>query len=93
MNVDLKALLEELKEVLPYLISWQQTAYVKNRNCGNSRRLITDVIEIHKTKIIEGFLVTMDIEKAFDSLYHNFLISTLGKYGFGQILTYGLRSY
>ena len=26
----------------------------------------------------------MDIEKAFDSLDHNFLISTLEKYGFGQ---------
>ena len=26
----------------------------------------------------------MDIEKAFDSLDHNFLISTLEKFGFGQ---------
>ena len=26
----------------------------------------------------------MDIEKAFDSLDHNFLISTLEKYGLGQ---------
>ena len=26
----------------------------------------------------------MDIEKAFDTLDHNFLISTLEKYGFGQ---------
>ena len=33
---------------------------------------------------IEGFLVTVDIEKAFDSLDHNFLISILEKYGFGQ---------
>ena len=39
-----------------------------------------------KTDILENwrFLVTMDIEKAFDSLGHNFLISTLEKYGFGQ---------
>ena len=39
--------------------------------------------EITKIRNI-GFLVTMDIEKAFDSLHHNFLISTLEKYGFGQ---------
>ena len=32
---------------------------------------------------MEGFLVTVDIEKAFDSLDRNFLISTLEKYGFG----------
>ena len=31
---------------------------------------------------IPGFLVTMDIEKAFDSLDNDFLLSTLKKYGF-----------
>ena len=39
-----------------------------------SRRLISDVIVIAKIKKLEGFLVTIDVEKAFDSLYHNFLI-------------------
>ena len=38
-------------------------------------------------KELEGFLVTMDIEKAFYSLDHNFLISALEKYG--KILSYG----
>ena len=37
-----------------------------------------------RLKKLEGFLVTMDIEKAFDSLDHDFLISTLEKYGFGK---------
>ena len=45
-------------------------------------RLISAIIEIAKIK--KGFLVTMDIEKAFDSLDHNFLISALEKYGFGK---------
>ena len=79
-----KALSEKLKEVLPDLISSQQTAYVKNRHIGESGRLISDIIEITKIRKIEGFLVTMDIEKAFDLLDHNFLISFLEKYGFGQ---------
>ena len=35
-----KALSEKLKEVLPDLISSQQTASVKNRHIGQSRRLI-----------------------------------------------------
>ena len=35
----------------------------------------------------------MDNEKAFDSLDHKFLISTLEKYGFGKILSSGLRFY
>ena len=88
MNVDSKiiskALSEKLKEVLPDLISSQQTAYVKNRDIGESGRLISDTIEITKIRKIGDFLVTMDIEKAFDSLDLNFLISALEKYGFGQ---------
>ena len=33
---------------------------------------------------MESFLVTMDVEKAFDSLDHKFLIPVLKKFGFGQ---------
>ena len=33
---------------------------------------------------MEGFLVTMDVEKAFDSLDHTFLISVLKRFGFDQ---------
>ena len=83
MNVDLKiiskAFSEKLKKVLPELISSQQRTYVKNRYIGESRRLISDVIEIVKIKKIEVFLVIMDIEKAFDSLDHSLLISALQK--------------
>ena len=54
------------------------------KHIGESGRLIFDIIEIAKLKKLEGFLATMNIEKAFDSLDHNFLISTLEKYGFGK---------
>ena len=88
LNEDLKiiskALWEELKNVLPDLISSQQTACVKNRLIGERGRLISNVIEVAKIKKLEGFLVAVDIEKAFDSLDHNFLILTLEKYGFGK---------
>ena len=67
-----KELAKRLKEVLPCLISAQQTAYVQNRNIGKSGRLISDIIEIANTQQMEGFLVTMDVEKAFDSLDHIF---------------------
>ena len=61
------------------LISSQQTAYVKNRHIIESGRLISHIAEIAKIKKTEGFLVTMDSEKAFDSLDHNFLICGLEK--------------
>ena len=66
------------------LISSQQTAYVKNRFIGEIGRLISDIIEISSCFNITGFFVTIDIEKAFDSLDHSFLISVLKKFGFGQ---------
>ena len=76
-NVDTKILSKDisnkLKTALPTLISSQQTTYVKNRFIGESGRLISNIIEISGCFNITGFLVTMDIEKAFDSLDHSFL--------------------
>ena len=34
--------------------------------------------------MVKGYLVTIDIEKAFDSLYRAFLISNLKIIGFGK---------
>ena len=72
---------------MPTLISSQQTAYVKNRFFGECGRLISDIIEISGCFNITGFFVTMDIERAFDSLDHSFLVSVLKKFGFGKYFT------
>ena len=77
LNVDTKvlskSLAEKLKHVFPELISSDQTVYVKNRCISESDRLISDVIEMYDLLDIPGYLVTMDIEKAFDSLNYDFL--------------------
>ena len=77
-----KGLASMIKKVIPNLISTEQTAYIENSLIGESGRLIADIIEINDVINKEGFLVTMDIEKAFDSLDHNFVISVLKKLGF-----------
>ena len=77
-----KALAERLKAVLPSIIKHDQTAYVYNRFIGESVRVVSDVLEITKTMDIEGYILTMDIEKAFDSVDHPFLFATLEKIGF-----------
>ena len=60
-----------------------QTAYVKKRFINESGRLISDILAIAKARALEGFLVTIDIEKAFGSVNHCFLLQILLKFGFG----------
>ena len=79
-----KLLAEKLKHFLPELIYSNQTAYVKNRCISESHRLISDVIKIRDILDIPGYLITMYIEKALDSLDHDFLLSVLKKFGFGE---------
>ena len=57
-----KVLSTRIKGVLPYLISSNQTAYVKNRFINESGRLISDILEITKILALEGFLVAIDID-------------------------------
>ena len=88
LNVDTKIISKVLsgriKEVLSSLISSNQTAYVDGQIISESGRLISDILEITDLSKLNGILLTIDIEKAFDSVNHAFLISALEKYGFGK---------
>ena len=88
LNVDLKiiskAFTSKLKTVLPSIISSEQTAYIKKRFVCESGRIISDILSVTNNSKIKGYLVTIDIEEAFDSLDHSFLISVLKKIGFGE---------
>ena len=45
-------------------------------------RLISDLLKVTEKSKSKGYLVTIDIKKAFDSLDCSFLITTLEKFGF-----------
>ena len=68
-----KVLGERLKNVLSCLISLDQTAYVKRRFISEGGRLISNVLEMCDKLQIKGFLMTLDIEKAVDSINLCFL--------------------
>ena len=42
------------------------------------------MIKVCDIQKISGYFLTVDFEKAFDSLNHNFFITVLKKYGFGE---------
>ena len=47
-------------------------AYVNKRFISESGRLISDILKITNSLDFEGISVTVDIEKAFDSINHFF---------------------
>ena len=79
-----KRLAAKLKPVLPSLIASKQTAYVQNRYIGEGGRLISDILYIYDKLSIDGYLVTVKIEKVFDSLDHGYLLVVLKIFGFGN---------
>ena len=78
-----KVLATRFKKVISSLISSNQIAYVNGRFISEGVRLISDILEICDTLKI-GFLLTVDIEKAFDSVDHSFLLKVLQKFSFGK---------
>ena len=88
LNVDYKIiakiLANRLKYTLPDLICSDQLAYVQDRIIGENLRIVKDIIDYAKIHNIEGLLLLVDFEKAFDSLDRSFLEHTLQSYGFGS---------
>ena len=88
LNVDAKIisklLAKRLKNVLSPLISDNQTAYINGRFISEGGRLISDILEISAMLSLKGLLLTVDIQKAFDSVNQQFLILVLKKFGFGN---------
>ena len=81
LNVDAKliskVLAMRLKKVIDKVIRPDQTAYIPGRFIGESIRLISDILECTEVEQMEGYIFAADIEKAFDSVDHNFLIAVL----------------
>ena len=57
---------------------------MKIRYINESGRLIYDVLQTASILNKKGFLLTVDINKAFNSVNHSFLLAVLQKYGFGE---------
>ena len=50
----------------------QKKVFLKGRNISTNIRLILDIIEYTETNDLPGSIVLLDIEKAFDSVNHDF---------------------
>ena len=72
MNVDMKIatkiISKRIENVLPNIIHPNQTAYVKGRYIGEGHRLIDDLLHFTNENNLPGVLLTIDFQKAFDSV-------------------------
>ena len=68
-----KCIASRIKKVLPKLINNDQTGFMKNRFIGENIRLIDSIINYTNAEQIEGLLLFIDFEKAFDSIEWSFI--------------------
>ena len=75
INVDVKigskAIARRLETVLPQIIHHNQSAYVKGRTVFDTVRAIEDILEYTETHNINGKIIAIDFQKAFDSVSSN----------------------
>ena len=79
-----KALSNRLTKILPFIIEDDQTGYVSGRFIGCNIRLIEDILSQTTKLNIAGILLTIDFEKAFDSIRWKFIWKTLKNFNFGD---------
>ncbi|KAL9959874.1 hypothetical protein ACROYT_G033243 [Oculina patagonica] len=81
LNIDYKiaskALAKRIESVLPKLVNFDQTGFMKGRYIGENIRLISDVMEYTMSENKGGILVSLDFKKAFDTLEWQFMMKCI----------------
>ena len=87
LNTDYKLIAKifasRLQNVLPSVINYDQSGYLKNRYIGQNIRLLEDVSTYTNFYNLPGIIFSIDFEKAFDSINWSFLLKTLKCFNFG----------
>ena len=76
-------LTNRLLPILCRLISNEQKGFLENRSIADCTRLMYDIIFECQTKEIDGLILLIDFEKAFDSLSWEYINESLVKLNFG----------
>ena len=88
LNVDYKiltkALCNRLKLVIDQVVHPDQTCAVPGRSIIDSCHLVRDVLDYCNDKNISGILLSLDQQKAFDRVSHEYLFHTLNAFGVGD---------
>ena len=77
------AIANRLKLTLDNLIHENQKGFISGRFIGENIRLIYDVLFETKNRNLQGLILSIDFEKAFDTVSWKFIVKTLKYYNFG----------
>ena len=88
-----KAIAHRITKHLSSLIHPNQCGFIKGRYIGEALRTLIDIMEITKTKDIEGLLISVDYEKAFDFLSWEFIFKVLECFNFGKDIIIWVKTF
>ena len=88
-----KAIASRIKNVLPPLIHWDQSGFMKDRFIGQNISLINDILEQTKLQNVPGILLQLDFRKAFDTVEWPVIQQTLSKFNFGDSLKRWVQTF
>lgn len=78
-----KVLCNRLKPIMPRILGPGQSACVEKSSCVDNLTLLRNIIvKANKCKKFKGIILSVDLEKAFDRVDHEFLWKILEKFGF-----------
>jgi len=78
-----KCIALRMKQIIPHLISSDQTGFLQGRCISDSIRRILEIIEYYDRNSLPGLIFVADFEKAFDTIRLDFIFKTLEYFGFG----------
>ena len=82
-----------IKSTLQKLIHSDQTGFIAGRYIGENTRLIYDIMQYTEENNIPGLLLSVDFEKAFDSVSWPFIYKVMEFFGFGNSIISWIKTF
>lgn len=79
-----KVLTERLRHVIPNIISLNQSGFIEGRQILDPVLIANEFVDFYRTQKKSGWILKLDIEKAFDRMNWDFLVVVLNMKGFGS---------
>ncbi len=77
-----KAIALRTNKVTNSILTNTQTGYIPGKQITDNCRLLEEIINLTNKEDLETYIITLDAQKAFDSVDHNYLTEILKCYGF-----------